>query len=124
MTLEAARCQNGHVTYPGHQRCPTCGEPQIESLDLAGETAEIITWTNSTATPPGVREPNPIAIVEFTIEDTTVRAIGQLTTEAVEIGDTVRPTPVEELRTPDAGIREPTSQKWDGYRFTPTSESG
>lgn len=123
MTLEAARCQNGHVTYPPHQRCPTCGEPQVERLDLANETAEIITWTNSTATPPGVREPNPLAIVEFTVEDTAVRAIGQLTTAAVEIGDTVLPTPVDELRNPDAGIREPSSHAWDGYRFEPVAES-
>jgi len=25
----------------------------------------------------------------------------------------------EELRDPEAGIREPTSQAWDGYRFKP-----
>lgn len=123
MSLEAARCRNDHLSYPPHQRCPTCGEPAEERLDLADETAEIITWTNSTATPPGVREPNPLAIVEFTIGDAAVRAIGQLTTDAVEIGDTVQPTPVDELRNPAAGIREPASQTWDGYRFTPIADS-
>jgi hypothetical protein len=31
----------------------------------------------------------------------------------------VRPVYVEELREPGAGIREPESQAWDGYRFEP-----
>lgn len=81
--------------------------------------ARIVTWTVSTATPPGVRSPNPIAIVAFSVEDETVRAIGQLTTDEVAIGDEVRPTPCEELRDPEAGIRARESQSWGGYRFEP-----
>jgi len=78
-----------------------------------------VTWTTSTATPPGVREPNHLAIVEFDIDGESVRAIGQLTTGDVETGDEVQPVYVDELREPGAGIREPESQEWDGYRFEP-----
>ncbi|MFC3476219.1 Zn-ribbon domain-containing OB-fold protein [Halobacterium litoreum] len=135
MTLDAYRCENGHVTYPGHTRCPDCGEPQTDTVDLSEETGEVVTWTTSTATPPGVREPNHLAIVEFEVSEShsdgssdssagvdgeTVRALGQLTTaDGVEIGDEVEPVYVEELREPGAGIREPESQEWDGYRFEP-----
>jgi hypothetical protein len=28
----------------------------------------------------------------------------------------------EELRDPEAGIREPESQEWDGFRFEPISD--
>ena len=123
-TFDAHRCENGHVTYPGHLRCPDCGEPQESTIDLSGRTATVVTWTTSTATPPGVREPNHLAIVEFDVSDEVdgehVRALGQLTTaDGVDIGDEVTPVHVEELREPGAGIREPASQEWDGYRFEP-----
>jgi uncharacterized OB-fold protein len=117
--MEAGRCPNGHVTYPTHPRCPECGEPQEEPVDLADREATVVTWTTSTATPPGVREPNHLAVVEFAVDDEHVRAIGQLTTDGVEIGDTVRPVATDDLREPGAGIREPASQRWSGYRFTP-----
>lgn len=117
--MEAHRCPNGHVTYPGHPRCPTCREEQVETLDLSDQTARIVTWTNATATPPGVRNPNPIAVVEFTVDGSSVRAIGQLITSEVSIGDRVRPVYTQKLREPGEGIRLPESQSWDGYRFEP-----
>ena len=119
MSLEAHRCADGHLTYPGHPRCPECGAPPVETVDLRDRTATVVTWTESTATPPGVRQPNPLAIVEFDVDGHPVRAIGGLTTADVETGDAVRPVYVEELREPGAGIREPDSQDWDGYRFEP-----
>ncbi|KAA9397406.1 nucleic acid-binding protein [Haloarcula sp. CBA1130] len=125
MTLDAGMCANGHVSYPTHPLCPECGEPQEETLDLADRTGEVVTWTHSTATPPGVREPNTLAIVEFDITDVSgasdefVRALGQVTTDEVETGDTVEPVYVAELRDPDAGIKVPESQDWDGYRWDP-----
>lgn len=119
MSLDAHRCPNGHLTYPGHTRCPECGEHQTETVDLSDRTAEIVTWTTSNATPPGVREPNHLAVVAFEVEGETVRALGQLTTGDVAIGDEVEPVYAEELRDPDAGIREAASQDWDGYRFEP-----
>jgi uncharacterized OB-fold protein len=125
MTLEAGMCANGHVSYPTHPLCPECGEPQEESFDLSDRTGEVVTWTHSTATPPGVREPNTLAIVEFDVTDIDdasdefVRALGQVTTDEVETGDTVEPVYIEELRDPDAGIKVPESQDWDGYRWDP-----
>ena len=119
-TFAAHRCPNGHLTYPAHPRCPECTEPQVETVDLADRTAEVVTWTTNTATPPGVRSPNSLAVVEFTVDGEPVRAVGQLTEDAeVDIGDRVRPVYAEELRDPDAGIRERESQEWDGYRFEP-----
>jgi uncharacterized OB-fold protein len=118
MTMEAYRYPDGSITYPGHPLGPDGNEP-VETVDLSEYTAEIITWTSSKATPPGVRQPNHLAIVEFDVDGEPVRAIGGLTTEDVAIGDEVRPVYVEELREPGAGIREPESQDWDGYRFEP-----
>jgi len=134
--LTAYVCPNGHATFPGHQRCPECGEHQMESLDLSETEATVVTWTTSTATPPGVREPNHLAIVEFDLEaalegsdtftpgtvDGPIRTLAQLTTGDVESGDRVEPTYVDEVREPGAGIREPDSQSWDGYRFQPVED--
>ena len=117
--MAAYRYPDGSLSYPGHPLGPDGGEP-VERVDLSGYTAEVITWTESTATPPGVRQPNALVIVEFDVDGEPVRAIGQLVEGAeVEIGDEVRPTYAERLRDPDAGIREAESQRWDGYRFEP-----
>ncbi len=116
--MEAARYPDGSLLYPSHPVGPD-GNAPVETVDLSEYTAEVITWTTSTATPPGVREPNHIGIVEFDVEGEPVRAIGQLTTDDIEIGQTVEPVYVEQLREPTAGIREPESQSWDGYRFAP-----
>ena len=118
MTMEAARYADGSITYPSHPVGPG-GEEPVETVDLSEYTATVITWTTSTATPPGVREPNHQAVVEFDVEGEPVRAIGQLTTDEIETGSAVRPVYVDELREPGAGIREPASQTWDGYRFDP-----
>ncbi|ELY42446.1 PhlB family protein [Natronorubrum sulfidifaciens] len=118
MTMDAYKYEDGSISYPGHPRGPGGTEP-VDTVDLSEYTAEVVTWTKSTATPPGVREPNTLAIVEFDVEGESVRAIVQLTTDDVETGDEVEPVYVEELREPGAGIREPESQDWDGYRFDP-----
>lgn len=122
MTLKAGRCPNGHVTYPTHHLCPECGERQDDAVELQDRTATVLTWTQATATPPGVRSPNPLAIVEFDVDGQSVRAIGGLTTDEVETGDEVRPVYVEQLRDPEAGIRHPDSHHWDGYRFEPLGD--
>mgnify|MGYP000412784707 CR=1 FL=1 len=120
MTLVAHECPNGHITYPGHRLCPECGEHQTETIDLTNETAEVVTWTTSTATPPGVRQPNTLAVVEFSVEAATVRMLGQATSDDIEIGDEVEPVYTEELRDPGVGIKpELSDQSWDGYRFQP-----
>lgn len=118
-SLRAVRYADGSVSYPGHPVGEDGGEP-VETIDLSEMKAEIVTWTSSTATPPGVRAPNHLAIVEFTLDDgETVRAIGQLTTDDVDIGDAVKPVYVDELRDPTQCIRVTASQSWDGYRFKP-----
>ncbi|MFC7204102.1 OB-fold domain-containing protein [Haloferax namakaokahaiae] len=116
--MEAYRYPDGSITYPGHPVGPG-GEEAIDTVDLSDYTATVLTWTTSTATPPGVRAPNTLAIVEFDVDGEPVRALGQVTSEAVAIGDEVKPIYCEELREPGAGIREPASQEWDGYQFEP-----
>ncbi len=124
-SLEAYRYADGSVGYPGHPRGVDGKEP-TDTIDLSEYTATVVTWTTSTATPPGVRQPNHLAIVEFDraaldlpADTPPVRILAQLTTDAVETGDEVRPVYVDELRDPEAGIKEPASQAWDGYRFEP-----
>lgn len=122
--MEAVRYADGTVGFPRHH-LGLDGEEPVETIDLSEHTATVVTWTTSTATPPGVREPNHLAIVEFDLEEHTdpddppVRALGQLTTGDVETGDTVRPVYVEELREPGVGIKLTESQAWDGFRFEP-----
>jgi uncharacterized OB-fold protein len=116
--LLAHECGNGHLTYPAHTRCPDCGAEQTGTVDLSEREAEVLTWTTVGASPTGVREPNTLAVVEFAVDDRTVRAIGQ-TTGDVEVGDTVSPVYVDRLRDPEASIRARESQSWDGYRFAP-----
>lgn len=120
--LLAHRCSNGHLHYPGHRVCPDCGARQSEPVDLSTREGTVRTWTTNTATPPGVREPNTLAIVAFEAEGTTVQVIGQTTTDEVEIGQRVEPVHVDELRDPEAGIRSEESQNWDGFRFAPVPE--
>ena len=119
MTMDAYRYEDGSIGYPGHPVGPNGTEP-VETIDLSEYTATVLTWTTSTATPPGVREPNTIAIVEFDVDGETVRALGQTTTDDVEVGMTVRLVYVEELREPGVGLKSADSpQEWDGYRFEP-----
>ena len=118
-TLSAHRCPNGHLHYPGHTVCPDCGASPTETVDLSDREGTVRTWTTNTATPPGVREPNTIAIVAFEVAGASVQVIGQTTTDDIETGQRVRPVYVEQLRDPDAGIRRSASQRWDGYRFEP-----
>jgi uncharacterized OB-fold protein len=118
MTMEAYRYADGRISWPGHTVGPDGSDP-VETVDLSEYTAEVLTWTTAHASPPGVREPNHLAVVEFDVDGTPVRAIGQVTTGDVTIGETVRPVYCGELRDPDPGIREPDSQYWDGYRFEP-----
>ena len=128
--FEAAEYADGTVTYPPHTVSPN-GAERVGTVDLREHRGRVLTWTTSTATPPGVREPNTLAIVEFEMgeeyDGPPVRALGQVAeredstgeTFDVDIGDRVEPVYAGELREPGAGIREPESQEWDGYRFEP-----
>ncbi|MWG33631.1 OB-fold domain-containing protein [Halomarina oriensis] len=116
--FEAVRYADGSLGYPGHPVGPDGSEP-VGTVDLSEHTARVVTWTTATSPPPGVRSPNHLAIVEFDVDGEPIRALGQLTTGDVAIGDEVRPVYAAELRDPEAGIRDPESQEWDGYRFEP-----
>jgi uncharacterized OB-fold protein len=116
--MEAARYADGSIVYPPHPVGPDGGKP-VESVDLSEHIATIVTWTTSTAPPPGIAEPNHLAIVEFDVDGESVRALGQLTTDDIGIGDEVRPVYTRQLRDSTVGIRESDSQDWDGYRFEP-----
>ncbi|MUW14688.1 hypothetical protein GJ633_08440 [Halorubrum sp. CBA1125] len=131
-TFEAAEYADGTVSYPPHPVGPN-GAERTGTVDLREYEARVVTWTTSTATPPGVREPNTLAIVEFEMGDDydgpPVRALGQVAEPDgggdlfdVTIGDRVEPVYADELREPGAGIREPDSQAWDGFRFRPVEE--
>ena len=134
-TFEASEYADGTVTYPAHTVSPN-GAERVDTVDLSDRAARVVTWTTSTATPPGVREPNTLAIVEFEMGDDydgpPVRALGQVASREdahgdavadgdvdVAIGDRVEPVYADDLREPGAGIREPESQEWDGFRFRP-----
>ena len=132
-TFEAAEYASGAVSYPPHPVGPD-GTERVGTVDLREREGRVVTWTTSTATPPGVREPNTLAIVAFDLGDEydgpPVRALGQVAeTDGesgdqfdVAIGDRVEPVYADELREPGAGIREPASQAWDGFRFRPVDE--
>lgn len=116
--LVAYECANGHLTYPSHPVCPTCGEPQTGTVDLTDRTADVRSWTTVTTTPPGVREPNTLALVAFTVGDREVCMLAGASDD-VAVGDTVEPVFVEELRDPEECIRARQSQHWDGFRVEP-----
>ncbi|WP_281195685.1 OB-fold domain-containing protein [Halorubrum sp. F4] len=130
-TFEAAEYADGSVSYPPHPVGPG-GAERVGTVDLREREARVVTWTTSTATPPGVRAPNTLAIVEFEMgpeyDGPPVRALGGIAADPADpdgeafdvvIGDRVEPVYVDELREPGAGIREPESQAWDGFRFRP-----
>ncbi len=121
-SMDAVRYEDGSIEYPGHPVGPDGTEP-VETIDLSEYTGEIVTWTTSMAPPPGVREPNTLAIVQFDVDGERVRALGQVTTDEIDVGDAVRPVYAEELRDPEAGIRIAESQDWDGYRFAPVEDT-
>jgi uncharacterized OB-fold protein len=116
--LLAYGCPNGHFTSPGHPRCPTCGDSQQSTVDHTTKTGTVVTWTRVASTPPGVREPNTLALVEFELESGSVRVLGS-TAGAVSAGDEVQPIHVERLRDPERTVRAGTDQPWDGFRFEP-----
>ncbi|WP_436934824.1 Zn-ribbon domain-containing OB-fold protein [Halovenus marina] len=114
--LLAGRCDAGHATVPPMSSCPHCGRTQDETIDLTDSHGTVLSWTESAVTPTGVREPNGLALVEFSAGDTQVRVLGQ-TTGSVAVGDTVRPVYVDRLRDPERSLRDAASQEWDGHRF-------
>lgn len=120
-SIEAVRYADGTVSFPAHPRGRKGGDP-VERIDLRDRQAEIVSWTESVATPPGVRAPNLLAIAEFTLGKDSVRMIGQVATDTIQTGDIVKLEYVDELRDPERAVRATDSQRWNGYRFSPVDD--
>ena len=117
----AAEYADGSVGYPMHPIGPD-GHAPVGEVALTGRAGTVETWTESTATPPGVRAPNLLAIVSFDLPGGPVRMIGQVDADAVAIGDRVHLGPPTQLREPDSGLRPTAVQSYVGHRFVPAED--
>ena len=88
-----------------------------ETVSLSGLNGTVVTWTKSTVPPPGVRSPNILAIVEYSIEGQSITLLGGIENESVNIGDTVKAIYVSNLRDTEYCQRDEESQTWSGHRF-------
>ncbi|MFB6282648.1 MAG: nucleic acid-binding protein [Halobacteria archaeon] len=126
--LVARKCDEGHYSFTDQDACPRCGTELSMEKDLSDTSGKVVAATVSRATPDGVRTPNPLATVEFNLEEGTVTKTGQLTENAVregelvvESGDLVEPVYVEQLRDTGESFKHEESQGWGGYRFCPVN---
>jgi uncharacterized OB-fold protein len=117
----AAEYSDGSVGYPMHPIGPD-GHAPLGEVALTGLTGTVETWTESTATPPGVRAPNLLAIVSIDVPGGPVRMIGQVAADTVAIGDRVQLGPPTQLRDPDSGLRPTAVQSYVGHRFVPVED--
>lgn len=90
-----------HRWYYSGERCPECGAEDVDTYQLA--EGRVVATTTVHATPPGVREPNSLAIVRF--DDITL--IAQLEDETIETGDDVTFGEESVLRDGDTAIEGP-----------------
>lgn len=80
--FECSTC--GNRTFYRKDRCPDCGDNRFKKWDPG--IGEVVSLTRVHVTPPGVREPNTLGLVEF---DGGANIIVQLEGE-LEVGDEVR----------------------------------
>ncbi|MFC3959169.1 Zn-ribbon domain-containing OB-fold protein [Halovivax cerinus] len=90
-----------HRWYYTRQRCPACGAADADTYELG--TGSVLATTTVHATPPGVRQPNPLAIVAFE----HVSLVAQLADETIETGDAVTFGDEAVLRDGDEPIEGP-----------------
>ena len=121
MAYTAARYADGSAGYPAHPIGPD-GVASAGEVALTGQEGTVETWTESTATPPGVRAPNLLAIVAFEVDGGPVRMIGQVDAATIAIGDRVRLGPPSQLRDPDRALRPEAVQSYAGHRFVPVED--
>ena len=115
------RYADGSVGYPAHPIGPD-GAASTGEVVLTGIAGIVETWTVSTATPPGVRAPNLLAIVSFDVDGGPIRMIGQVEAAAIAIGDRVRLGPPTQLRDPERALRPQGVQSYVGHRFVPVED--
>jgi hypothetical protein len=117
----AAQYADGSVGYPRHPIGPD-GHASRGEVSLLGVEGTVETWTRSTATPPGVRAPNLLAIVAFDVTGGPIRMLGQVEADSIAIGDRVRLGPVTQLRDPARALRPVAVQSYTGHRFVPVED--
>ncbi|GAB3669747.1 Zn-ribbon domain-containing OB-fold protein [Halopiger thermotolerans] len=88
--FECSTC--GKRTFYRKDRCPECGDDRFGRS--APGVGEVVSLTRVHVTPPGVREPNVLGLVEF---DGGANVIVQLEGD-LEVGDEVRLTDDRVLR--------------------------
>jgi uncharacterized OB-fold protein len=88
--MYAYKCvECGQLCHPAHFICRKCGSRHFEEVPLEGE-ATLLTYTRVYALPEGYMKPwQSFAIVEF---PNGLRVSGQMGTEELEIGMTVKAT--------------------------------
>lgn len=65
--IKSTRHADRSLSYLSHP-VGSDGSAPVGTVDLSEYTTTVMTWTTSTATPPGVREPNPLAVIEFDVD--------------------------------------------------------
>jgi len=110
--MTGVKCNNcGKVFYPKRSRCPECKGEKMEEAKM-GESATLLTYTELWAVPKGIEQiPLMLGIVQF---DNGARALGQLTTRDVKIGEKFRPI--------WSMIRKINEKEVYGFKFEPFSK--
>lgn len=98
--FECESCSNRW--YYTRARCTECGSESFETYPL--EAGRVMATTTVHATPPGVRAPNRLALVQF---DRGIRLIAQLGGPPVSAGDSVEFGDIVTLRSGDSRTTGP-----------------
>ncbi|AHG01220.1 hypothetical protein HALLA_02260 (plasmid) [Halostagnicola larsenii XH-48] len=101
--FECESCSNRW--YYTRARCTDCGSTAFETYPL--ETGRVMATTTVHATPPGVRAPNRLALVQF---DGGIRLIAQVRGPPVSSGDSVEFGDIVTLRAGDSASAGPSLQ--------------
>lgn len=92
--------------YYTRSHCTECGSTAFETYPL--ETGRVMATTTVHATPPGVRTPNRLALVQF---DGGIRLIAQVRGPPVSAGDSVEFGDIVTLRAGDSASTGPSLQR-------------
>lgn len=99
--FKCTACSN-HWYYT-RARCVECGSTSFETYSLG--TGRVVATTTVHATPPGVRAPNRLGLIQF---DDDIRLVAQVDGPEISAGDSVEFGDITTLRSgdsPSAGPR-------------------
>jgi uncharacterized OB-fold protein len=107
--IKGVKCKKcGKLFYPKRSLCSNCKGNEFEDFNLGNECT-LLTYTKLYAMPKGVKQiPLVLGIVEF---KNGARVLGQIVTEDIEIGMTLRPL--------WGALRQIRGQKIYGFQFEP-----